>query len=377
MKRVSAKSQKPDKKRRKIGLFWKIYAALVLVAVAAIGITWFILWSFLSAYEKAQPNHTVEYVVEKLNHGDINYLKEYVHADISAVQDQEAFESYLDTYLSAYIAGGEWDYIKKSSEYTKNSPVYQLRKNQDAQMTVHLKMKEERNAFNTPQWEIEKMEGILGEGNTIRITVPKGSEVTVNHVVLDSTYISSDDVPNENLGNVQKYIEVPLMTVYTVDKLYTDAEVSAKGPVYGEELEMLSDDGGDIKFAFEGNSEEIVSQEDRIKNISTIYGKYVTNDVRFSALAPYILKSSYAYTYLSGLSKTNVWFTEHTAVEFRDMRVYHYQVFTENCFSCEVEFNQVVYRSSKEYSYPTHITYVFIKDKGKWYVADMSLKDVS
>ena len=57
---------------------------------------------------------------------------------------------------------------------------------------------------------------------------------------------------------------------------------------------------------------------------------------------------------------------------FSDMKVYNYQSYTKDCFSCEVSFDlQVSYNSGSFKDYPTHMEYIFVKRSGKWYIADM------
>ena len=142
--------------------------------------------------------------------------------------------------------------------------------------------------------------------------------------------------------------------------------------MYNSELELISSTDNVYEFGFEANGKLIEEQESRIKEITEIYGKYVVNYEGFAKLSPYILPGSYAYSYLSRISKTNIWLEVSREPAFSDMKVYNYQSYTKDCFSCEVSFDlQVSYNSGSLKDYPTHMEYIFVKRSGKWYIADM------
>lgn len=157
-----------------------------------------------------------------------------------------------------------------------------------------------------------------------------------------------------------------------IENVYKEHEIKATGPVYNSELELISSTDNVYEFGFEANGKLIEEQESRIKEITEIYGKYVVNYESFAKLSPYILPGSYAYSYLSRISRTNIWLGVSREPAFSDMKVYNYQSYTKDCFSCEVSFDlQVSYNSGSFKDYPTHMEYIFVKRSGKWYIADM------
>lgn len=165
---------------------------------------------------------------------------------------------------------------------------------------------------------------------------------------------------------------MPKTTTYHIENVYKEHEIKATGPVYNSELELISSTDNVYEFGFEANGKLIEEQESRIKEITEIYGKYVVNYESFAKLSPYILPGSYAYSYLSRISKTNIWLEVSREPAFSDMKVYNYQSYTKDCFSCEVSFDlQVSYNSGSFKDYPTHMEYIFVKRSGKWYIADM------
>lgn len=366
-------------KKRKRTIFWKIYIGFTAAALVGIGVLWVVLWRFMAAYEQSQPEYLVEQVVEAFASGDTDYVLQFVDTAPSAFETAET----LKQQAADKLGEGNWEYIRKAGDYSKDAPVFQLKKDGEKAAVIYLKQQSARGSFNTPRWELDQITDLIDSGDNYRITVPAGSSVTVNGTVLDAQYITADGLACENLGNVAKYIEAPKMTCYTIKGLWEEPEICVVGPVYQtaltcqENTQEQDTEGVSYQtyvYGFECDEDFAAAQESRIMEITKLYGNYVTNDAGFGSLSPYILRDSYAYEYLQKVAQTNKWYAAHTSTEFRDLKVFGYQIFTADCFSCEVTFHHVVHTQSQDFSYPTHIQYIFVNKENVWYVADLSLK---
>lgn len=355
-------------KIKKIPLFWKIYIIVVAVVLIGFVVLWSVLWSSLKKYEHSRPEYAMDKVTEKIQSQDTEEFCQYVKTEDTAYEGNEAITEAVRNYINDVLGEGEWTYTKKSGEYTNERPAYQLKKDgQKTDIVVYLEKK------NNNKWALADMSGLSCEGKTYEIIVPENSVVTVDGNKLGSEY-ATETKDAEVLSNVAKYITMPKTTTYRIENAYKEHEIKATGPVYNSELELISSTDNVYQFGFEANSKLIEEQESRIKEITEIYGKYVVNYGSFSKLSPYILQGSYAYSYLSKISQTNIWLEVSNAPTFSDMKVYNYQSYTKDCFSCEVTFGlHVSYDSGNSKDYPTHIEYIFVKRSGKWYIADMVL----
>ena len=77
-------------------IFWKVYGVMVVIGVA-LSVTGFILfWNFLSAYEKSQPKHEMERVLELFEDGDSSQLVKYMTYELSALENDDTIIKYLD-----------------------------------------------------------------------------------------------------------------------------------------------------------------------------------------------------------------------------------------------------------------------------------------
>ena len=357
-------------KIKKMPLFWKIYSILVMVILIGFIVVWGLLWSSLVKYEHSRPEYAMDKLLTDFNKDNTDNLKQYVATSDETSDSQETIDNAVSEYLHGMVDDAEWSYRKKQGEYTDERPAYQLKKNgEKTDVVVYLK----QTSGGKVKWEVEDVQGLECLGKDYVITVPSGAELYIDGKQMAPESIS-ETKEAEVLSNVSKFIKTPMTDVYELKGVYTNPEITAKGSLYGGELNIVSNDDGKISFGFEANQELISSQEERIKNISQIYGKYIVNNIKFKELEPYILYGSYAYSYLSKISYTNIWLDVSKAPTFNDMKVFNYQSYTTDCFSCEVTFDEVVnYDNDTTKTYPTHIEYIFIKRSGKWNVADLIL----
>jgi len=359
-------------KLKRVPLFWKIYIVIVGIILIGIAVVWNILWSFLKCYEQSRVEYVMDDIVVNFEKADEDFIKGYVMSNESKIDDEQAISAAVSDYIKE-LCGGEWTFTKKSGEYSKERPAYALKKDgEKTGIVVYLKLLEERGKYNTPKWEVENITGMECLGQNYTITVPAGSKVLVNEKELGSELITSSQEATV-LSNVTKYIDPPKTETYTLEHVYSNIEVKSTGPVYGKLLTLVSDEENNMEFGFEVSDELIADREETIKTISRNYALYVTNDLKFSSISSYILGGSAAYSFLSYVSQTNIWIDSHSKPEITNMKVYNYQSYTEDCFSCEVTFDETFdsYVASNHYEFPTHLKYVFVKRSGKWYVADI------
>lgn len=356
-------------KRRKI--FWKIYATAVVVAIALIIFSWNLLWRFLVSYEKSQPENTVDQVMNFLSRDDTEELLKYIQYDTaSPFENTDVIKNYMDQKLG----DGNWTYAKKLDESTEEALAYKICKDNSQVAILRLQKQSESGAFRMNRWEISSLDGIFDAKQDYTVTVPSDATVTVNGIALSNDYMIEDGIVVTDLSNVSSLIKVPVLKKYRVDGLLTKPEIKATGAIYGNELKLKNNQNNNLEFQFESDDSFNQMQQDRIVEITKKYGSYVANDVQFPAISGDIMPNSYAYSFLKGLQKTNVWFASHSAIAYNDLTVDNYQMYTQDCFSCEVTFTMVVPTAMKTFEYPTHLKYTFVKVNNNWYIADFAIK---
>lgn len=351
-------------------IFWKVYAIAVVISVAFV-VTFFIgFWNYLKAYEESQPKYKMESVLKIFKDKNIDEIMKYVTYELSSFENEDTMKNYIHNILSE----GDWEFTQSAETYTKNTPVYNIRKNGINVATVTLTKATDKGAFHTDQWLLSSVDNLLTNNKEpFVILAPSNSKVYVNGILLTNEYIVEKDIAIDDLKNTAKYVSLPTMVKYSVSGFYANPEITAVGGIFNAPLESKTE-SQQVKFGFESNQEFVAFQESRVKEITQIYGKYVINDVKFASISPYVMSDSYAYKFLKTVGAANVWTASHTAPEFKNLTISNYQIYTENCFSCEVSFTLSIYALNKTYEYPTNLKYYFIKSNNGWYIADFVIK---
>lgn len=354
-------------------IFWKVYAGFVAFAVivSAVAITFF--WNYLKAYEKSQPRYEVENVLELFKNGNTDELMKYMDYKVSSFETEETVRDYVNSLLGE----GDWMYTKDFLAFSEDSQGYIIKKNSVKVATITIKKSDKKGSFNTAKWQLVSVSDVL-KSSTYTVTAPSNATVSVNGIKLDASFITENNIAVSGISNVTKYTSVPGMVKYTIPELIAKPKLTAVGGVYGNELASTSTDNYNTQFAFESNSEFIKTQETFITELSKKYSLYVTNDLSFSAISSYIKKDSSAYSFLKTIANANIWYAPHSSTNFVNMSVHDAQIYSSECYSCEVSYTMQVVSSvasaNKVYEYPTNLKYYFVKSGNSWYVADMMIK---
>jgi len=351
-------------------VFWKIYGVLGVIGVALSVTLLIVFWNFLSAYEKSQPKYEMEKVINLFEDSDSTQLVKYMTYDLSIFESDSTIVRYLDGLL----VDGQWDFEQKAGAYTQNTPVYKVKKDGVAVATVTLIKSSEKDTFNMDKWELQSVGDLLPTLADYEVLAPAAATVYVNGIPLSDKYMIDKNIAIPDLANSAKYVSVPTMVKYSFSGLHDKPQIVAVGNVFNSELAATYQNDHTIKFAFESDQDFNNSQESRIIEFSQLYGRYVTNDAKFASLSPYIIANSNSYNFLKTISAINIWYGSHTLPEFINLVVSNYQMYNENCYSCDVSFTLTFVLSNKTFQYPTNLRYYFVKSNDVWRIADFVIK---
>jgi len=269
---------------------------------------------------------------------------------------------------------GRWDFEQKAGAYTQNTPVYKVKKDGVAVATVTLVKSTEKGAFQMSNWELASVSDILPTLADYEVVAPAAATVYVNGIPLSNQYVTDKNIAIPDLANSSKYVSVPTMVKYSFSGLHDKPQIVAVGNVFNTELAATYQNDHTIKFAFESNDEFNKLQENRIIEFSQLYGRYVTNDVKFASLSPYIIANSDSYNFLKTISSINIWYGNHSLPDFVNLVVSNYQMYTSDLYSCDVSFTLTFLLSNKTFQYPTNLRYYFVKSNDVWRIADFVIK---
>ncbi len=235
---VSANTK--PKKKKKFGLALLIYALALLLVIGA---GMFLLWKYVDAYERSRPEHVVDAFMASV---DETYWETLAESS-SAMFPTTEFENSNDIARQCFeaVRGQLYTYRKRAADSTDEAPAYTIRVggNDFAKLTLR---RFGSAGFGFDTWTpdtVELLPDFVPEARTVTITVPTGSQITLNGVTVPDRMITETSVCAE-LSELEKNFTttVPTMSVYTVEGLYGNLDVKVIDSA-GRELAPVYADG--------------------------------------------------------------------------------------------------------------------------------------
>lgn len=212
--------QKKGFKRFFIGLL--IYS-IVFVALAAVGLS--VFWDFIEAYEISRPKSTIAPYVQQLTKEQIAASDTALFSRIDHnIQSEEACKQYISDSLLKDIT-----YAQNVAESNDSQIVYMLMCEGKVIGKVTMNA-QEADMYGFTPWVVTgssfDFSYLIGEKASI--TVPHDFTVYANGVALDSSYITTDNIPYDALKSYYKDYQPPYMVTYTVDPILGDIQLTTK-----------------------------------------------------------------------------------------------------------------------------------------------------
>ncbi|MGN0407637.1 MAG: hypothetical protein ACI4EJ_05210 [Bacteroides sp.] len=358
------------KYRKKISRFWKflgIYSA-ILVALIVIGIIW--VYGLLGDYEKGMPDVAIGDVIKKQFSAD--NIEQLVMDNADGISAYEKMD-YVVSYMKNAVAENEVTFARKSGEYTTDTPVYVIKSGDKNIAKVSLKS-EGKNGHGFPEWGVDKVTfgEFLDKDNSIIITAPSKAVVTINGKQAGDDIVNEKDVAVEKAKNVGDYVAVPTNTIYKIEGLMAEPEILAT--LDGTQLNVAVDEQnkGGYVISYPTDEELLKAQSDNIKNINVEYGKYIINKGSLTRLKSYMTGNAKQYVSDIPAVWAFLWGKTYT-YEFKTNDISNFVKYSDDCFSCDVHFDLYVDWGKGNKTYDTNLSYVFVKQNGKWYLADFAI----
>ena len=229
--------QKPKKPRRwGFAVFMLLYA-LVILGVAAWGLSKF--WDYMDAYEHSRIRNTIDAYMEQVTPQYVcDRSGDLIGSIDHRLQSEDACEKVILDFLSDGIT-----YARKSAECTDTRAVYVLRSGGKVIGQVELVPQGEARYGFTP-WAVSKDSFDLSFliGNTAAITVDHTMRVYAGETLLDERYITETGLKYEAVEDFYGELELPYKLTYTA------------GPILGETvLRAVDAQGNTVVLAGEAD----------------------------------------------------------------------------------------------------------------------------
>ncbi len=362
------------KKKHGFAIFMGIYVVAALIAT-------FVFWrwfnGYLMGYEQSMPKHAMDDVMEAFDNG-MGIGSVLNKASLSTEYSYVDFDTYA-AYLHSVIDGKKIT-MQESALSTGEIPRYTLLADGVPFTDVTLRSLG-KNKYGMDVWDYSHFfpDAYCINEETYRITAPTGSIVYANgNALTESDYAKDDNGAPlidkiDTLRNVEQYLDsVPTYTTYEIRRAFGSPVISVRSSD-GSEL-SVSQDGKNYTAKIPLDDALVAELQPKVEEyIIPAYGLHFIG-VNGSAIFDYLLPGS---TYREDLSTATTYFYPTSKIStrtFENIRAYDFATYTDDCISCEVYFDLNVTFNTEAYKPKNEgadATWVFIKQDGNWYLADV------
>lgn len=343
--------------------FLIIYAAVLIVIMGAVLV---FLHSFLKDYESGRPANTMDLLVTHIEKGDVG---EWVKK--SGLLGEFETQQIVSDYFKNTFDGKEISYKKKAGEYSESTPVYVLYAGDDKIASVSL-AESRKNLHKFTEWKISAIDFNVNandKSHAVKVIAPKGSQVELNGVTVSQNYITGEEQV-ELCKHVGDYVSVPVNDVYEVNGLFAAPQV--KVTLDGRELSTELAKEGYVAY-YPGDNSLMDEEKKHILLVAKDYGKYMINRGSLATLSGYMIGT--AKEYMSDIPAIDVYLIGRTfTYNTSDENISSFRKYSDDCYSCDVDYKLNVNWSSGSTTYDIALTYIFVKQNGKWMLADFKLR---
>ena len=374
------------KKRKKKSIFrstfYRVYFALVILALIAIvgGTVW--LNGALKDYESSQPKYAAQPVGQLFESRDFDRL---YALDTSAAEISGGDREF---YIESMRALTEGKRVEWTETFTGNADERRYNVKLDGEkfatftlvpsgqttpkgnrlwvlgsVTTNVKLRE---PDPTPEPTPEPTP--VPQTHLCSITAPRGCTVSVNGVVLTAENANVTESPLYQEGFLPPDIPGPVMVAYEYETVDQFVEVAITDE-NGAPVEAVHDEDVAYTWTCPMRENEAVKAQytEAVFGMAEKVAKFTSRDIKQSMMEKACAEGSPAEQIFENTS--NQYFTPHSSVSFRNGVISDFYVLSDDCFTCHVSFDFVMKTEKGEMVYPTNYTFCIVRenDWGKLY----------
>ncbi len=360
-------SKKKGKKKK--GYFKKgllIYATVLLAIIACV---WTFFYSFIDGYEKGMSYHKIAEITKELKENPEKLLKD------TRINTEFEGDGYAVNYIKSLISGKDVTY-REAKENTTADPVYELVV--DKKVFAKISLKEDgkiKHGFKN--WAIKDINvaDYLPKTAAITVSAPENSQVYVNDVIVNDSYITDKSVSIDILSNVEQYLaNPPKMVKYEIKGLFETPTVKVKDSD-GNELEVVENAGNYTA----GVSKDASLEEEFKQYLLDVTNAYARNFANLDkSIFNYVRPGSELYDAINSATTYFYPNSKISGTEFTSREITDYVKYSDDCFTCHIKYDYTIYFTGysieKDVS-SVDMTWVFVKKDGLWYLTDTKYYD--
>ncbi len=309
------------------------------------------LWSYLSEYEKTNPQNCINEYVSLIKGEDFKSAMEFSSVKTSQFFSTSEYEKYVRDMLGSFDKLN----INQIASTNPQERNFELKGDNDKSIKFIL-TKGDKNlkynfaSYNLRQEEIKKF--------SYKINLPKGQIPVVNSIPLDESYIIDDKSIVLSYDSLKDKTLIPTIVTYQVDGLVLKPEISVKDLDKAKYIcEFPTDKSANITLV--PNDADKIQYEKAAVETAKAYAKYISRDIEFDELKGMIYEHTSFYKSIKAYS--NVWTVEHNTPIFENLNVKNTVEYSKNHFATEVSFDYIITKGTIKRVYPTKYILSFVK----------------
>lgn len=366
--------KQPLKRKRRYFPFFTIFLSVWLIALVVV-ICWFygkandFMIHYEEVYQSSMPDLVANDVFEHFKNYDINYIWDNMSSTprISRFETEESVKTYIDNMIN----GKEMTY-QPSNKYSDSIPTYVIEADGFvvAEFTLNKDLQNPKE-FGFPTWKLKEINYYTEPFETVNITAPVNFNVYVNDVLLDDTYVCSDEIKPSDESYLMGYNTMPGIHDFYVADFYLEPDVRITDS-FGEEVEVYYDEVSDIySTTYTGYHPEREELEEFAISYTTTFANVISQDDRLENLKPYFPEDSQLYDSISRNTALK-YFMAHSNTTIENEEIKEFIVYSEDVVFIEVYIEQHMTVGWEDIQViPTTARLYCVKIDGEWKVISM------
>ena len=319
--------------------FFYFYIGFISFFTLLIVVGLFVLYSFLEAYELAQPKSMAQKICnEYIKTADVSVLKSQYSLKLS---DYETEENAKEAMLG--LVSGKQLEVNYSSRTPKGSDISFFVKSGDKNIIkIALSKNKKKGKFGLTGYSVDEISLLENVYKTVNITFPSNADLKIN-----GKKLKKGDIKESTLPEI-KDVEFGKGTVYTctaaiVNLLNTDLEVKAASADF--EVKKTGEDFSVCQIFEDGFKKDI--EEFAIEGAKA-YAEYMQDNGSLGQIGRYIDTSSDFY---KGIRSTIVRFAlSFSGSSYENLQCTDFTKHSDEIYSCRVKFAHKMKQGAKVYN---------------------------
>ena len=338
---------------------------------------------YLSEYESARPQYTIESYVAELGDSFISDMMTQAAAGLNFT-DFEKPEMLYDSVRSQAASAGTFTY-QSAEDFTDSRPDYYILHNGEAIAKVALSRVGWTERFKFPVWRAEDPVSVIqlhaSPAYTLSVTMPENSTLRINGVEVPFEQYMEVESDFQLSDTERFFMEQPMAQKYVLSGLYCPPQVSVTD-ADGNVLEPYSVPDADhaeqnyiFPIADKKNPDSALT--DRVTALTYAYMDYVINtrcelDANLANLSNYMLAGSPVYNLMYTIA-SDIWYNNDPNMrEDHVFEITHVKQYADNVCTVDVHLESTIGKVAVN-DYVGTVRWVMVNNGYDWYATNLSL----